>query len=71
MTTSSTTSDKESQRVIQRVTISSNKWQRVRASDSSATTNENGLVHFKEWMIVILSMAKTDILLLQGMNGCS
>ena len=74
MTTSGTTSDKECQRVIQRVTKSAksdNKWQGVRASDSSGTTNENGSVHFKEWMIAIPSMTKTDTLLLQGMDGCS
>ena len=41
------------------------------ASDSSGTTNENGTVHFKEWMIAILSMTKTDTLLLQGMDGCN
>ena len=38
-------------------------------SDSSGTTNENGTIHFKEWMIAILSMTKTDTLLLQGMDG--
>ena len=54
MTTSDTTSD--------------NKWQCVTASDSSGSTNENGTVHFKEWMIAILSMTKTDTLLLQGMD---
>ena len=37
-------------------------------SDSSGTTNENGTVHFKEWMIAVLSMTKTDTLLLQGMD---
>ena len=36
------------------------------ASDSSGTTNENGTVHFKEWMIAVLSMAKTDTLLIKG-----
>ena len=30
---------------------------------TSGTTNENGTVQFKEWMIAILSMAKTDTLL--------
>ena len=40
-------------------------------SDSSAVTNENGTVHFKEWMIAVLSVTKTDTLLLQGMDGCS
>ena len=34
-------------------------------SDSSGTTNENGTVHFKEWMIAVLSMTKTDTLLFQ------
>ena len=71
VTASGTTTDKEWQRVIQRVTTSDNKWQWVRASDSSGTTNENGTVHFKEWMIAILSMTKTDTLLLQGMDGCN
>ena len=71
VTTSGTTSKKEWQRVIQRATASDNKWQWVRASDSSGTTNENGIVHFKEWMIAILSMTKTDTLLLQGMDGCN
>ena len=68
---SETTSDKEWQWVIQRVTTSDNKWQWVTASDSSGTIYENGTVHFKEWMIVVLSMKKTDTLLLQGMYGCS
>ena len=67
--TTSGTSDKEWQRVIQRVTTSGNKWQWVKASDSSGTTNENGTAHFKEWMIAILSMAKTDTLLLQVIDG--
>ena len=38
----------------------------MRASDSSGTANENGTVHFKEWMIAIASMTKIDTLLLQG-----
>ena len=38
-------------------------------SDSSGTTNENGTVHFKEWMIAVLLMTKTDALLLRGMDG--
>ena len=66
---SGTMGDKEWQRVIQRVTTSDNKWQWVRGNDSSGTKNENGRVHFKEWMIAILSMTKTDTLLLQGMDG--
>ena len=57
--------------MIQRVTTSDNKWQLVTASDSSGTTNENGTVHVKEWMIAVLSMIKTDTLLLQGMDGCN
>ena len=71
MTTSGTTSNNEWQRVIQRVTTSDNKWQWVTASDSSGTTNETDTVHFKEWMIAILSMTKTDTLLLQGIDGCN
>ena len=71
VTTSGTTNDKKWQRVIQRVTTSDNKWQWVTASDSSGTTNENGTVHFKEWMIAVLSMTKADTLLLQGMDGCN
>ena len=35
---------------------------------TSGTTNENDTVHFKEWMIAILIMTKTDILL-QAMDG--
>ena len=65
--TSYTTSDNE----WQQMAMSDNKWQWVTASDSSGTTNENGIAHFKEWMIVILSMSKTDTLLLQGMDGCN
>ena len=63
-----TTSDKKWQRVMQLVTTSDNKWQWITASDSSGTTNENGTVHFKEWMIAILSTTKTDTLLLQRMD---
>ena len=55
------TNDKEWQRVIQRVTTSDNKWHWVTVSDSSGTTSENGIVHFKEWMIAVLSMAKTVV----------
>ena len=43
----------------------------VTASDSSGTTNENSTVHFKEWMIAILSMTKTDALVFQGIDGCN
>ena len=67
MTTSGTTSDKE----WQRVTKSDSEWQWVAASDSSGIANENRTVHFKEWMIAIISMTKRDTLLLQGMDGCN
>ena len=77
-----TTNDDEWQRVVQRVKKSDNEWYSewqlvtknwkwVTASDSSGTTNENGTVHFKGWMIAILSITKTDTLLLQGINGCN
>ena len=83
VTTSGTTSDNEWynewQRMVQRVTTSDttsdNEWQKiwqlVTASDSSGTTNENGVVNFKKWMIAVPSMIKTDTLLLQGMDGCN
>ena len=58
-----TTNDNELQRVV-RVTSGI-------TSDSNGTENENGTAHFKEWMIAVLSMTKTDTLLLQGMNGCN
>ena len=35
---------------------------------ASGTANENGTVHFKEWMIAIFPMTKTDTLL-RGMDG--
>ena len=66
-TTRGTTSEKE----WQRVTKSDNELQWVTASESSGTVNENGTVHFKEWMIVIISMTKRDKLLLRGMDGCN
>ena len=76
VTTSGTTSDNEWYNKWQRVTASNttsdkddNKRQWVTASDSSGTTNENGTVHFKEWMIAVLWMTKTDTLLFQGMDG--
>ena len=58
---------------------SDNKWQWVTTNDNewynewqqvatSGTTNENGTVHFKEWVIAIITMTKTDTLL-QGMDG--
>ena len=65
--TSGTSSDKE----WKWVTKSDNEWQWVTASESSGTANENGTVHFKEWMIAIISMTKRDTLLLQGMDGCN
>ena len=67
VTTSGTTSDKE----WKWVTKSDNEWQWVTSSESSGTANENGTVHFKEWMIAIISMTKRDTLLLQGMDGCN
>ena len=67
VTTSGTASDKE----WKWVTKSDNEWQWVTASESSGTANENGTVHFKEWMIAIISMTKRDTLLLQGMDGCN
>ena len=62
-----TTSDNEWQQVTasdnewQWVITSDNEWQGAATSDSSGRTNENDTVHFKEWMIVILSMTKRDI----------
>ena len=54
MTTSGTTSDNEWQRVVQRVTTSDNKWQRVTTNDNeqqqvtaSGTTNEKHSTLFK------------------------
>ena len=60
-----TTCDKE----WQLVTKSDNEWQWVIASESTGTANENGTVHFKEWMIAIISVTKRDTLLLQGVDG--
>ena len=65
--------------MVQRVATSDNEWQEVTTNDNewynewqrvptSGTANENDTVHFKEWMIVILTMTKTDTLL-QGMDG--
>ena len=39
------------------------------ASERSGTANENDTVHFKEWMIAIISMTKRDTLLLEEMDG--
>ena len=72
--TSGTASDNEWYNEGQRMTTSDNewcnKWQRVMQrvttkiamSDSSGTTNENGTVHFKGWMIAVLSITKTLLL---------
>ena len=46
------------------MTTNDNEWQRV---TKGGTTNKNGTVYFKEWMIVILSVTKIDTLL-QGMD---
>ena len=51
--------------MVHRVTTSDNEWQQV---TNRGTTNENGTVHFKEWMFAFLTMTKTDTLL-QGMAG--
>ena len=67
VTTSGATKGKE----WKRVTKGDNIWHLVTASESSGTTNENGTVHFKEWMIAIISMTKRDTLQLQGMDGCN
>ena len=50
--------------MVHRVTTSDKEWQRV---TTSGTTSENGTAHFKEWMIAILTMTKTDTLF-QGMD---
>ena len=63
MITTGTTSENE----WQRVTTSCNKWQWQRVT-KSGTTNKNGTVNFKEWMIAILSITKLDTIL-QGMDG--
>ena len=60
VTTSGTKNDNEWYNEWKRMTTGENKWQWVA---TSGTTNENGTVQFKEWMIAILSMAKTDTLL--------
>ena len=67
VTATGTTSDKE----LKYVTKIDNEWPWGTASESSGTANENGTVHFKEWMIAIISMTKIDTLLLQGMDGCN
>ena len=42
-----------------------NEWQQV---TKSGKKNENDTVNFKEWMIAILTMTKTDTLL-HAMDG--
>ena len=76
VTTSGTMSDSEWQLVTTSGTTIDKKWQRmamrataVTASESSGTANENGKVHFKEWMTAIISMTRRDTLLLQGMDS--
>ena len=54
----------ELQGMVKRVTMSDNEWQWMTASESSGKANENGTVHFKEWMIAIISLRKRDTLLL-------
>ena len=58
--------------MVQRVTTSDkndNEWyNKLQQVTTSGTMNENGTVHFKEWMIAILTMTKTDTLL-QGMDS--
>ena len=60
-------------------TSSGNEWQQVTTNDNewynelqrvtaSGTTKEDGRVHFKEWMIAILTVTKTDIQF-QEMDG--
>ena len=41
------------------------------ASEKSGTVNENGTMHFKEWLIAMISMTKIGTLLLQGMDDCN
>ena len=71
VTAGGTTSHNEWQRMRknenewERKKTNDNEWQRVTAS---VATNENSTIHFKEWMIAILSMRKTDTLL-QGIDG--
>ena len=64
ITKSGTTSEKKWQRVIK----IDNEWQWGTVSESSGTANENDTVHFKEWMIAIISMTKSNTLLLQEIN---
>ena len=60
---SGSTSDNE----WQRVATNDNKWKRVTARGK---TNENSTVYFKECMIAIFSVTKTNAQL-HGMDGCN
>ena len=40
------------------MTTSDNKMAMRTASDSSGTTNKNGTIRFKEWMMAVPSMTK-------------
>ena len=74
MTASDNECYNEWQKVTMSDTTSDNKWQQMTMSDNEWQqwyNDENGTVHFKEWMIAVLSMTKTDTLLLQGMDGCN
>ena len=51
------------------MTTSDNKWQLVTVSDSKWYNEWNGTAPFKEWMIGISIMTKTDTLL-QVLDGC-
>ena len=61
-----TTNEKE----WQQMTMSDNKWQWVTKSDSKWYNEWKQQGHFREWMIAILYVTKTDILL-QGTDGCN
>ena len=63
------TSGTKSSNEWQRVTMNDNEWQRVGAFVQWMKTAY--IVHFKEWMIAIISMTKRDTLLLQRMDRCN
>ena len=72
MTTSDNEWYNEWQRVTTSGTTSGKEWIAMNDSEwEQCTANENGTVHFKEWMIAVVSMTKIDTLLLQGMDGCN
>ena len=62
-----TTSDNKWQGMTRVTTNGNNEWQQLTASGK---TNGSGTVHFKEWMIVIIFVTKTDGLL-QGRDSCN